>query len=524
MSADIRLDFGPIGGSLDLVNADGVSEFYWFSTLADGFNLGSPEASRIIVSSLLRDGDDERIDRYGNRTITFDVQVHGTSAFDVGRGERALSLLVGKRTLLRWTPPGGMGSLTRFVVLTSEMAPLPDDLAELGDTPSRTWRLTLTCEPHGTSETPTSQTFAPSTVEPTVQDNASTLARWSVVAGQGTLTTSTYGDGTSVRDQVMVVPGSLNGFGITYTAPSAPVANFIGIDVANSSGVTIGPSAPPVAIEPGANYTRYWFDNPGTASVTFSMLYDASGQSGPNHPHYFYVGGLYSSSTLNGRGLVVTEVEGSVRTEGTLTMTRASGMTWLTAFVDPAMLTHGYSPSVAATWPLAPAGRYMLAVKNAQTATASGKIVGTITDSSGLVQTASTVSRSATNAFRPIGEFMLGSRRDGLLGALTITVTREGTAVASPELRLFRLDDDTSLTMFEPAASVTEVVLESPSLDNPVGALWANGFAASNKAVAFEVPILPPGALAIFVEANDSATSPVTTTVDYWEKWRTFAP
>lgn len=524
MSADIRLDFGPVGSSLDLVGADGYGDTFWFSTLADGFNLGSPEASRVILSSLLRDGDDERIDRYGNRTITFDVQVQGSSIYDVGLGERALSLLVGKRTLLRWTPPGGMGSETRFVVLTSEMSPIPDDLAELRDSPSRTWRLTLTCEPHGTSAEMTSQTFAPSTVEPTVQDNASTLARWSVVAGQGTLSTSTYGDGTSVRNQVIVTPGGLNGFGITYTAPSAPAASFIGIDVAGSSGVTIGPAVQPVSIEPGAQYTRYWFDNPGAASVAFTLLYDAAGQSGPNYPHYFYVGGLYSSATLNSRGLIVTDIEGSVRTEGTLTLTRASGMAWVTAYVDPAMLSHGYSPSTVATWPFAPAGRYMLAVKHAQTAVATGKIEATVTDESGLVQTASTVSRGATNAFRPIGEFLLGSKRNGLLGALTIVVKREGTTVPSPTLRLFRLGDDTSLTMFEPSADVSEVALEAPSLDNPVGALWADGFAATDKPVALETPILSPGPLAIFVEADNSTADPVATTVDYWEKWRTFAP
>lgn len=526
MSADIRLDFGPVGASLDLVDADQLADQrpFWFSTIADGFNLGSPTASRIIVASLMRDGDDERIDRYGNRTITLDVQVHARTPHDLGLGEKALGRLVGTRTLLRWTPPGDVGSLTRFVVLTSEMVQVPNDLDEMREIRTRTWRLTLTCEPHGTSAAQVSQTFAPSTVEPGVVDNASSLARWSA-DGAGLLSTSTYGDGTSIRDQVTVTPGSLNSASIRYAGPAAPSGNFIAIDVAGSTGVRLAGGILPVAVEPGASYTRYWFENPGTATILFTLSLDLSGETGTvTREHSFYVGGLYASATLNARGMVVTDVDGSVRTEGTLAITRATVMSWVIAYADPAMQEFGYSPAVPATWGLAPAGEYALYVKSAATGSAAGTIVATITDESGLVQSATTVVRAATAGFRPVGKFVLGSKRNGLLGPLTVAVTHNGSAVASPEFRLFRVKrGETSLTAYE-GTGVTELALEPPSLENPLGALWAGGYSAESRAVSLQVPTMPAGPVAIHVEANNSPTAPVTTTVSYWPRWKTFAP
>lgn len=529
---DHRLDLGPIGASLDLVDADGMAGLrdYWFTALADGFSFGNPESVRVVAPSMLQDGDDERIQRYGNRTITFDVKVNGYTSADIGAGERALRRLLGKRTLLRWTPPGPVGSLTRFVVLTSEWQQQFDDLDEVRDgVKSRTWRISLTCEPFGTSESPRSVTFAPSTAEPVVVDDASSLTRWAASAG-ATLSTSTYGDGTSIQ-----AFQQLTGFNVTHTLPASLATAYVAIDVSpalrgTTTNVAYGGTTSvslnftgannAVAVEPGQFYTRYWFRNPGGTDLTFRVRYSGSSSSAGLS---WQIGGLYSSNAVNGRGVLTAEVEGSVRTNGSLRLTRTTPMAWAIVYTDPVMASHGFSPSNMATWNYAPAGRYALWAKGTPVAT-SGDVISARIFGSGMDVTKTTVAQGNTTSFRPIEAFDLGAMQSGVLGNFSVAMARNGANVnmADVELRLFRVDPDVALTVARPGGA-NEIAIEAPSLERATGGLWIDGFSSSGGP-SFQFPALTAGACAVFVEADNSASAPVTTALDYWPKWDGFAP
>lgn len=151
MTSAHRLDWD----DLDLVNADNGSGLlpYWFETLAEGYSLGSPQARKIIVANLMRDGSDSRIDGHDNRTITFRVTVCGPDLAALAAGERALVLQsAALRSNLSWTPPDGFGATTVFTVLNTTLDPVADDLAEVrSGTKRRAYDITFECQPFGRS-------------------------------------------------------------------------------------------------------------------------------------------------------------------------------------------------------------------------------------------------------------------------------------------------------------------------------------------------------------------------------------
>lgn len=161
MTSAHRLDWD----DLDLVNADNGSGSlpYWFETLAEGHSLGSPQARKVIVANLMRDGSDSRIDGHDNRTITFRVTVCGPDLAALAAGERALVLQsAALRSNLSWTPADGFGATTVFTVLNATLDPVADDLAEVrSGTKRRAYDITFECQPFGRSVDLTTVTFSP---------------------------------------------------------------------------------------------------------------------------------------------------------------------------------------------------------------------------------------------------------------------------------------------------------------------------------------------------------------------------
>ena len=83
---------------------------FWFETFREGVSLGEPEAVTSIRETLALDGDDERTDRYGNRTIEFDVA-------DLWLHRRATSLTASACCRSAWASAASWSGCRRSRVL-----------------------------------------------------------------------------------------------------------------------------------------------------------------------------------------------------------------------------------------------------------------------------------------------------------------------------------------------------------------------------------------------------------------------
>lgn len=212
--------------------------------------------------------------------------------------------------------------------------------------------------------------------------------------------------------------------------------------------------------------------------------------------------------------VLIVSVEGSVRTEGSIKFkaTGAANIETAVVFTDPAMSEFGYSPGDPATWANAPEGRYIVWLKGPGV---SGDVL-TATVKSQVARTR--LDRSNMN-WAPIGALDLGGRRDGTLGAFTITVKQNGTTVASPTLRLFRWDDDTSLLHVE-NIDANEMIWDAPGVDHPEGGVWGDGVTLLDEVDSWGHPQLAAPATAIYADVHVNQGSRMDTSVEYFARWQ----
>jgi hypothetical protein len=177
-------------GSLLLTNsvADEDHDFT-FDVLADGATFGVAQGVQEVVRSLLADGDLYRITRYGNREVSFRVQIEGPSLGSLAHGEAALRAEVGRPNLLTWQPPDALSVPTVFEVVASEMAQTFDDLDELKR--RRVFVVTLTCGPFARSADMVTVEALVSGTSTVVVDTCDSTTGWAVADGSpDTLSTS----------------------------------------------------------------------------------------------------------------------------------------------------------------------------------------------------------------------------------------------------------------------------------------------------------------------------------------------
>jgi hypothetical protein len=190
---------------------------FTFDVLADGATFGVAQGVQEVVRSLLADGDLYRITRYGNREVSFRVQIEGPSLGSLAHGEAALRAEVGRPNLLTWQPPDALSVPTVFEVVASEMAQTFDDLDELKR--RRVFVVTLTCGPFARSAdavTVDALDPPPGSVTTVAITDADAVTGWSANAG---------GSAVGVTDQGSYVQATFPSTQLTiiYT-PAAPVS------------------------------------------------------------------------------------------------------------------------------------------------------------------------------------------------------------------------------------------------------------------------------------------------------------
>lgn len=520
---------------------------WWFETVINGFDLGTAEAAIKIATSLMRDGDDERIDRYGNRVLTFTVLVKARNSDLLARGGRELALATGRRAILSWTPPDGYGATTDFIVVTSTLKPIFDGGNEMqsGGIKTRRFTLELRCKPWGLAQSPVTQVLDPVAAAPTVLDacSAATLSRWSAswpgYYGDEANTASVATATLSGEDHLHVtwrldpresglqaVAGSLDwsltgpstalvGLAVRNPASGIPYTGIRLVD--QDSGASLGSAK---YTEVVGSDTRYWFEIPGPRKLRFVFTFP-----GPD-TWSVDVNTLLAADAPGVGGVMSVATEGARRAEGSLVCQRPTAMTWLVMHTDPQLATDplapgsggAFFPRLPTSWQNAIDGTYE--VYAAQTFAAADEVKVTFTDAAG--RTASTLAqyidtRIAGYAWQPLGAVRLGGFRNGRIGPQTVQVTKNGTVMGTaPELMIFRKDPACSLRILS-GINAKKIEALAPTLDAPAGGLWADDVAVPDtQIVAYDValPVEVP-AQAVFVRAADSDTAPVRTTLSY---------
>lgn len=119
-----------------------------FNMLAEGTSFGVAAGAQEVITSLLSDGDLVRTTRFGNRQVTFPVEITGPDLASLAHGEAALRREIGRGNTLTWEAPD-YAVPTVFDVIDSSMEQVFNDLDDLHRV--RTFNLTLTCAPFARS-------------------------------------------------------------------------------------------------------------------------------------------------------------------------------------------------------------------------------------------------------------------------------------------------------------------------------------------------------------------------------------
>ena len=172
---------------------------YVFNVIANDYSFGAAGPVQEVVTSLLADGDLTRITRFGNREVTFLVEISGPSLASLAHGEAALRNVVGRSGDLVWQPPDDTAVPTAFDVITSSMEFLFDDLAELRHR-RRVFRLTLTCLPAARSLYAANVSALPAGSTTVVVDACNSLTGWAAADSSPADTLSVSGGAVYVYD------------------------------------------------------------------------------------------------------------------------------------------------------------------------------------------------------------------------------------------------------------------------------------------------------------------------------------
>lgn len=137
--------------SVDLVPEWTVGDLcltsYPFGVDADStVDIGEPEMVVEGVTSMLADGDIERVTRYGNRTYVLEIYVEGPSLADLASSEASLRTELRRTGLLLTHDPGdGFSPASVYEVQTAQLTPQRRDDHESHLV--RKFTLSLTCSP-----------------------------------------------------------------------------------------------------------------------------------------------------------------------------------------------------------------------------------------------------------------------------------------------------------------------------------------------------------------------------------------
>ncbi|MEQ7847714.1 hypothetical protein [Nocardioides kribbensis] len=572
-------DYSLILGDLDLSPKSQGSGDYEFSVYA--FQRSRPEPRINIVSSLLADGAIETKTGYENRTITFLIGISAPNSDALARGEQEVfrEIQKGENTLC-WTPNDGVGATTVFDVQWGDIEfSEPDDwdLNEMrGD---RFYTVTLRCTAFGHSAL--LQTFnAAAVVNParTVISDGSSASGWVFNTSNTALATSTDSGRTALKATgAGWRSGTPNRAETGMSTPSVgPVAS-VSIDyrrrslndkvsfyVVTPTGDRLRtPALTQVSTE---GFTRYHFN---TADITTSFrlrLYVEHTDSG-TPPIVYYVDEFATQAAVPAlaarTSLRSVDVEGSVRTPGTLTISHASTALGDVLALSCPDLARGFIPDLrrfrtnggsissdsgavsGSSEPLSGGTSFLARVPYAMyepglyTVVARIKTTGagtaTVAAKDGSLAPASSTATcilpntSSVYQWVTVGRIHLPPRNYGPTNTAQFDIGLTGSTSATVDDVWVIPVKDSALTLTSTALTNRRLTLASPSLDYSGGASWigdatdgSDAFAAMRSLSSDQRRWFYPAQTLIYVAAS-GPTTPVDISGSYMASYHTNA-
>lgn len=336
---------------------------YPFGVDADStVDIGEPEMVVESVTSLLADGDLERVVRHGNRTYVLEVYIEGPSLAELAASEAELRTQLKRAGLLLTHDPGdGFSPASVYEVQTAQLTPQRRDDHE--SHLIRKFTLTLRCGPHARSaEVTTITALSPPPVTPISASvtNADTTTGFSA-AGAGTSSLGEFSGSVAVTDQGPYVQAKITlgrpSLTLTYT-PAAPVATattpFLVLEVSGDypGSFRINGAPAPVALgRATSSGTTIYALYTGEVTVSSVSITRAITETIRESTLTLNIHDIYRTNTLpqiTGRQTsTVIEVGGTERTPCSLRVNPAAGEAMGIGIVHTSPESgQGYSPAL----------------------------------------------------------------------------------------------------------------------------------------------------------------------------------
>ena len=502
-----RLDLvAPGVVTLDLVDADETDRPWRLETYADDADLGEPASAEALVPTLLQDGDKVRKTRDGNREIIWFVGVRGDTLRACGEGEKWLALGLNGATQLHYQPPEETAPVTVFDVLVGTMKLQYIDTEEAEHL--YVYRVRLVCRPFARSRELKYAALEAGSGSVTTLDNASSVTKWGTYAGGAAtmIGTATYLGESAIRYQLGpgvfffpeahiqwsdAIPGGTNYVAVDIASTPPPVGvEIVGASVLSSEVLTNG-------------YTRYYAQVTNPAGIAAPLKIRASYNVNVQAPPFgtgavdIYVGGLYTTSVVAQGGLFLGAIEGSQRTPARITITGDEGLVEACVYCDATMQTHGWVPDVPASWAAAPEDTYLF------------HLVSPVSASNGDIYTLEIGDQApAVTTYRsgyPVLFVMHpGGNDSGRVGFIEPVVKKNGATVTTPVLRMFRQNEDASLTWIPDIVAEETLVIDLPRVGRERGGVYAEGRLVLDNAIAWSYPHVRPPFFGLWAAATGS--------------------
>ncbi|GAA2008136.1 hypothetical protein [Nocardioides kribbensis] len=571
-------DYSLILGDLDLSPKSQGSGDYEYSVYA--FQRSRPEPRINIVSSLLADGAIETKTGYENRTITFLIGISAPNSDALARGEQEVfrEIQKGENTLY-WTPNDGVGATTVFDVQWGDIEfAEPDDwdLDEMrGD---RYYTVTLRCTAFGHSAL--LQTFtASAVVNParTVVSDGSSVSGWTFNPSTTALAPSTDSGRTALKVTGLAwTVGTPNRSESGAVSPSVGPVPSVSIDYRRRSlNDTVSfyivtptgdrlrtPALTQVSTE---GFTRYHFNTADITTAFRLRLYVEHADAG-TPPIVYYVDEFATQAAVPAlatrTSLRSVDIEGSVRTPGTLTISHASTALSDVLALSCPDLARGYIPDLRrfrtsggsissdsaaisgsseplSGTPFTARVPYAMYEPGLYTVVARIRTTGvgtaTVTAKDGSLAPASSTATcilpntSSIYQWVTVGRIHLPPRNYGPMNAGQFDISLTGSTSATVDDVWVIPVKDSALTLTSTALTNRRLTLASPSLDYPGGASWvgdaadgSDAFAAMRLLSSDQRRWFYPAQTLIYVAAS-GPTTPVDITGSYMASYHTNA-
>jgi hypothetical protein len=586
---------GLVFGSIDLLDSVGPFKLY---AITGDTTFGNPDPVITTVASLLGDGSLVSIDRVDNREIVIGVEINAADSQALALAEQALMLETRRQNTLTWTPADEFaGTTTVFEVLSSWMEHDFDDLDDARLV--RRYKLHLICYPYARSENEVEYATAdqPGTPTTTTIDTCDSTTGWTgnatVQDGGDYLFTvydrsrvgAAYWYTANVRRTGASIDLTSTPYVVVDIRQHLPGGSYWHEPTLTTAGGTFEPIASAPAPITGT-WTRYWFDATAAVMATTYFQVNSVIEAGATNSGELRITNLIRTNVPPGgatarQKFLTIPIAGSAPADGSLIVEHETSSLGSVILYTCPQLNDGYQPPLRGyltgfsttttdatlvsgayttidlgvtydvpTQTLEP-GTYALVARLRADATGDIDIdtstrtrVNSVNLDAAQVDTTTVTFDTADEwGIFPLAVLHLPTRlvspsaADAYMRMVIALTSPGGTSVDLDEAWLFRIDDDSKLTIVHrtgtPAAPssggwYSRIWVDQATVSDPQPHLWAgyaddrsDAYHPSLSIVTWDQHRFVPASMNVYLVTSNAEDA--TVSVRYFPRWHTFA-